>query len=293
MITRITAAARSPFFEDLSVGGSPAAGPLATFDGPDASQQPMKRRGLVLLLGAAALCTACSAFMDDLSLGPPPAEQNARIPRRTEARDAGTSTSSESLETDGELVDDGGAVVDQDDDGGTDYQLPSTDAGTLQTGCQLVTFAPTIAQNEGVGNAWRDPLNARVDDGKVAIVTLNVNARESQSLFVGGLSGPTIPATATIKGILVDVERTSGTCIYAKSIAFKHGTTVRTKTIAGDWDGVALYGGLDDLWGTAPIPSADFGVPTTGVAIAVRFQGTCRAREGRVDAVRVRVHYCM
>lgn len=179
--------------------------------------------------------------------------------------------------------------------GGGDYQLPSADdAGTpLQSGCQIVTLAPTQGHDEGEGTPWIDPGSATNDDGMTAQVPLSPDNRNSRTLVVDHLAGAAIPAIATIKGVLVDVDRSSGDCIVGRQIALRVGASERTRAIDGNWDKIALFGGLDDLWSEAPITPADLASPTAGVTIGIRFQGQCRPREGRVDAVRVRVHYCL
>lgn len=226
----------------------------------------------------AITATACSLGMTDLS------------EREDDGRTNGVATN-------------GAPPAPADDAEETDAVLPDTKlegappiaAPPMATGCQLVTFTPSSAQSAGGGQGWSAATNALADDGASSTAALSTDNRESALLVFGGFTGPAIPPSAVIKGLLVDVDRNAGgTCIVTKTVLATIGGAPRPRADATDpWQGVLFYGGVEDTWGGAIAP-ADLATAT--VSIQTRLVGTadeCKPRDARIDTLRVRVHYCV
>jgi hypothetical protein len=162
-------------------------------------------------------------------------------------------------------------------------------------GCELVTLTPSTVQSIGPGQAWSGATGALADDGTAASAPLSTDRRESAALVFGGFKGRVIPATSVIKGLLVDVDRSSGgKCIVAKSVSATIAGATRVRPDATDpWQGIRFYGGTDDTWGGAIAPG-DLGASFT-VTIQTRLVGSkdqCTPRDARVDTLRVRAYVC-
>lgn len=162
--------------------------------------------------------------------------------------------------------------------------------------CELVTLTPTSAVSIGGGQTWRDPALALVGDGNPSTTPLSTDNRDSSYLQLSGFTGATIPATAVVKGLIVDVARGAGSnCIVAQEVTAVVGGADRVRTDVGDkWQGTRIYGSGQDTWGGAIAAS------TLNSSFAVRIktrmvgnQQECpQEREARVDRLQVLVHYC-
>jgi len=146
-------------------------------------------------------------------------------------------------------------------------------------------------------------MNALADDDARAETGLSVDNRESALLVVDQLkvaAGPLIPNDATIKGVFVDVDRSTGsTCIMGREIALRlaNEAVARTKALSSVWNEPARFGDANDLWGGGPIAAAAFSNASTAVTVGLHFAGdklSCGAsmRFGRVDVVHVSVAWC-
>jgi hypothetical protein len=163
---------------------------------------------------------------------------------------------------------------------------------------------PTAAVNDsGIsGTAWTNPGNVFTSNNGYAAVALS-NDRTSQYIKATGF-GFSIPAGATINGIVAEVERSeaggnsSNFCQDNAIRIVKNGTVGSTdQTQAGDWpasDSYATYGTSSDLWGetwsVTDINSANFGFAIS--AKNRRSSGNPSTTETcRVDHIRITVHY--
>ncbi len=145
----------------------------------------------------------------------------------------------------------------------------------------------------GSAGAWTAPGNIVSDNASYASITLN-NSQYSDYL-TGRNYSFSIPAGATINGIVVEIDRYGSTNnrISDRDVYLtKNGTTsVGTDKAAGNWpgsSGVQTYGGAADLWGTtwtpAEINNANFGVMLSA-------QSSQAGITANVDYIRVTVYY--
>lgn len=155
--------------------------------------------------------------------------------------------------------------------------------------------------SQGSGSyAWSTPLSDVYSSNNVHIKTSGYGSGYTYDLKVSGF-GFTIPAGATIDGILVEIERKKvGSVTGVKDVSVKIiksdgtlGTTNKADT-ATEWptsDAYKSYGGATDLWGETwddtKINNANFGVYFIGV----------QQRSGKnhsypyVDHIRITVYY--
>lgn len=143
---------------------------------------------------------------------------------------------------------------------------------------------------------WVSPGNISANDGAFASITAaSFDAGDDSFRLKAQNFGFTIPAGATIDGIVVEIER--GNAAGAASdnevrLYDSTGTLVGdNKAAAGDWPAagtIATYGGSTDTWNAAldevDINDADFGVAFIANADAANTDIT-------VDFIRVTVHY--
>lgn len=252
----------------------------------------MSKAAVFSTLAAACAClSACALAMDDLSTRPAPSDSAS--PAATASTPSAPPAS----------------VAGDDKDGGPDNSigvtLPSPlDAGpALGAGCAVTELVGQQAHSEGPGSGWASAMNALADDDAKAETGLSVNNRDSALLVVNQLevaAGPSIPSAATIKGVFVDVDRSSGsTCILGREIALRlaNEPSPRTKALASAWDQPARFGDANDLWGGTSIASQAFSNGNTAVTIGLHFEGdrsSCgdQTRIGRIDVVHVSVAWC-
>lgn len=119
--------------------------------------------------------------------------------------------------------------------------------------------------NTGFGTNWATPENIVADDSSYATVTNTVNGTLYAKELTSSSHGFSIPAGATIDGIVLSIKRkanyaVSANRVYDNTVSLtKNGTT----NIAGtpktrNWpttEAVATYGSSTDLWGTTWTPS--------------------------------------
>ena len=152
----------------------------------------------------------------------------------------------------------------------------------------------TIANGgEGADPSWIDTANVAASDDSKATVTI-ASGQTSQSLRCTNF-GASIPATATIVGVQVAVERSASDADSVSDGAIQliigGSPTGDDKDAAGAWptsDATATYGGSGDLWGLAitqaQAVAADFGV-------SIKATGTAGLPTARIDLVQITVYY--
>lgn len=182
---------------------------------------------------------------------------------------------------------------------GSPYSLKAQciQAGPLQ--------ATAFANNTGMGTvAWNNPALAGLSDNLdvQAGVTLSLFGSANTNYLTVQNCGFAIPAAATICGIAVSIERSTGGLIIGGSIRDAVVRIIRNGSISGTnhasaaaWpgsDAIATYGSASDLWGIAWTPTdinaADFGLAlsaTLNAGLASVFLSA------RVDQIAISVYY--
>jgi len=141
--------------------------------------------------------------------------------------------------------------------------------------------------------SWSNPDNAKVSDDAYAISSVwNVITSEYLKATNFGFS---IPAGATIKGIVVEIEESETETVTEDRVRIVKsddsiGTTERS---AGaelpTTDTYITYGSSSDLWGET-WTSEDINNSNFGVVFAVAFTGY-KTRTAKVDHIRITVYY--
>jgi len=160
----------------------------------------------------------------------------------------------------------------------------------------------TTADDSSIGAiAWSTPSNALTQDDAYATASLTKVNQISHYLKVTGF-GFSIPSSATIKGIAVEVDRfastgTGGTRVSDNSIRLVKGGAISgdNKASASLWpssdtDTYLSYGNSTDLWGLSWAP-ADINNASFGVAISAKKDGSNGNRNAYIDHVRITVYY--
>lgn len=179
--------------------------------------------------------------------------------------------------------------------------------GTLnQCGCGILApessgpRSPTAAANNATfgSNPWSMTSNVFSSNDAWAVADVRSGGRASNYLVASGF-GFAIPTTATINGIVVEVERNDGTPLGAITDArvriVRAGAVLPDEKAMGGvaWpllDGTVTYGAPGDLWGSTWTP-ADINDAAFGVAIAAQTMAAGGGQTARVDHIRVTVHY--
>ena len=194
--------------------------------------------------------------------------------------------------------------------------LPSGDSSTpdddhhdplngVDAGCPIKTAGPrsgtvatSVPRAGTTGIAWGTPENARNTEGQFALTKLGLG-ETSEHLRITDF-GFTIPASATIKGVEVELKRqASDTGIGDGNIELwlDGAPSDRPKFLATAWPrlivGTHHYGQAVDTWGNDLTPAL-VGKPGFGVEIyALRLQDAGEAPlEARVDSMRISIFYC-
>lgn len=156
-------------------------------------------------------------------------------------------------------------------------------------------FAGTGENNAGIGaTAWTNPGNVTADDAADATCAAGAS---SQYLVARNFNFASIPADATIAGVLVRVEaseHTAGTEPLLAQLQNETGALTGSSksasnegNISGTAKAVYTYGSTSDLWGAtltrAIVQDADFGV---------RFWFTT-AHDIRIDFVTMAIEYSL
>jgi len=158
--------------------------------------------------------------------------------------------------------------------------------------------AASIPRAGATGIAWATPEDARDRDSQFARATLDLG-QSSEHLRITDF-GFAIPASATIKGVEVELRRQAGdTGIGDGNIELwlDGAPSDRPKFLATAWPRVIVgthhYGQAVDTWGNDLTPDL-VGKPGFGVEIyAVRQEDAgSAALEARVESMRVTIFYC-
>ncbi|NWF77640.1 MAG: hypothetical protein HXY36_03495 [Chloroflexi bacterium] len=179
-------------------------------------------------------------------------------------------------------------------------------AGPMATPALAASSGPnsgsTATDDGSIGAVtWSNPANALTQDDNYATATLSKATPTSHYLKVTNF-GFAIPSGATIKGILVEIDRyastgSGGTRITDNSIKLVKGGTISgdNKASASPWSDsdtntYVSYGGPPDLWGLTWSP-ADINGPGFGVAISAKKDDSNNTRTAYVDHIRITVYY--
>lgn len=144
---------------------------------------------------------------------------------------------------------------------------------------------------------WSNPGNGRLDDGLFA--SCNVTAGNNSGNLQMSSFGFSLPSTATISGIKVEVKCKQGApgtgdIIDGGFKLLKAGVITGTaRSAAGSWSTTSTYrtyGGSSDLWGTTWTYN-DINNPGFGVNIVANEDGGINPRTAYVDATRITIYY--
>jgi hypothetical protein len=148
------------------------------------------------------------------------------------------------------------------------------------------------------GLAWSAPSSARSVDGQFATVTLGPD-QGSELLRVTDF-GFALPSTATIKGVVVELQRQAsdqGIVDGNVELWLDGQESARPKYVVTGWPttivGTHHYGQATDTWGD-PLTPALVAAPGFGVELWARHQDDAGAAslEARVESMRITLYYC-
>lgn len=160
----------------------------------------------------------------------------------------------------------------------------------------------TAVDDSSVGTlAWTNPTNAEVSDGIYATATNPVSGTPAVTHYLKVTNyGFSIPTTASINGILVQVQRkafsdfTNNVIDNSINIVKSTGAIGATnKATATHWpttEAYADYGSSSDLWGETWTP-ADINNSNFGAAVSASINGFDTFDTGSVDYVSITVDY--
>jgi hypothetical protein len=160
---------------------------------------------------------------------------------------------------------------------------------------------PTSGASSG-SPAWSNPGNILASDDSLATVVHMYSSFTSAWLIATGFDFSSIPAGATINGILAEIERSAN--MNSSSVYMQDYDVFLTKdgtnTVGSDkadtttkWpttDGIASYGGAADLWG-ATWTDAEVKASTFGVLLRARGTTSGPNIIPGVDTVRLTITY--
>jgi hypothetical protein len=179
--------------------------------------------------------------------------------------------------------------------------------GPTPTSAQAAPRGPnsgTVFANDGtVGTVdWQNPSNAETQDNQYASVSLTKASPTSHYLKATGFNF-SVPAGATIEGIVVEVDRYGGSgASGGHMIADNSIKLVKGGVIGGDdrsasavWsaydiDTYQSYGDSTDLWGLT-WSLTDINSPGFGVVISAAKGNANDAQTAHVDHIRITVYY--
>lgn len=147
--------------------------------------------------------------------------------------------------------------------------------------------------------AWVNPGNVSADDGTEATITAaTYDTPDISQLLVCSNFGFTIPGTANIDGIIVEIDRRNSAGAasdnrvqLALGTAFANLVGTNKADTALDWPAsltIATYGGAADTWGTS-FTASQINASTFAVMLSV--QADAANTDIQVDFVRMTVHY--
>ncbi len=171
-------------------------------------------------------------------------------------------------------------------------------------------MSPTQAASypSPIGRTWTTPLNALASDGMYATAApLNTNPNCSgincffSTGLVAGAFGFSIPLTATIDGIVAEVQRwaiNGPNAVFDSTIRIIKGGTITGPnkanmiTWAGNSPIYAVYGSPTDLWGTTWTPT-DINGPGFGLYVSAYNNSMTLMPGAMIDHIRITVYYTM
>lgn len=151
------------------------------------------------------------------------------------------------------------------------------------------------------GADWDNPENAKIQNNTYAAASLSSSVRRSDWLHSTAFDfGASIPDSAIIRGILVEIDRCCTKSLTtdrdSPRLIGPDGTYIGTaKTTGSEWatsdtDTYEQYGGSSDLWGTAGLTGADINTVNFGVALQA-YYWDASSSIAKVDHPRMTVYY--
>lgn len=163
---------------------------------------------------------------------------------------------------------------------------------------------PSIFSNGNGRIAWLNASNVKASDQSYATIGQLLGILSSvttDNLTVSGF-GLSVPASASICGIKVDVQKSALGLLIGSSVKDNVVQLVKSDIIksanrasSSDWTGAesyTSYGGSNDLWGTTWTP-ADINSPDFGISISAKLSSGLAALllTAQVDHIRITVYY--
>ena len=163
---------------------------------------------------------------------------------------------------------------------------------------------PAAAQSAGIApensDAWVNPTNIFSDNNSEAQITAaTFDANDISELLFGNDYGFSIPTTATIDGIVVEIaqRRFAGAAVDNRVSLWEIGTGfypgVQNKASATAWpatETIATYGSPTDTWGTSPVLTPTQ-INSSNFAVNLSVKATSNNTDIGVDFIRVTVYY--
>lgn len=157
-----------------------------------------------------------------------------------------------------------------------------------------------FASNGGNGGIviWAGPSDAQTSNDVRATALLQAEATSLTEWLQAQTFGFTIPSSATILGVLVEIEKSlsgAGVSIDSEDVRLLKagGVGGANYGVTSGWgltDAYTSYGGAADLWGRSWLPS-DINAANFGMVIAATFSTGTQARIAQVDHIRITVYY--
>lgn len=181
--------------------------------------------------------------------------------------------------------------------GGIANRCGCTPSGALGPLTSAQVSTSIIPLDGGTQVSWSNPAGARTSDSSYASAPMATGA---QTQFLVALSyGATLPATAVVDGITVQVERsaTGGIATVDNAVHLVKNTQIlsaadnkASNLTWGAAETTVSYGGPTDKWGST-WTAAEINQGGFGVAFSAKYIGVNGNETARVDAIRVTVHY--
>ena len=169
---------------------------------------------------------------------------------------------------------------------------------TVDVGGNVYIQGPPVdssPRNPSAGSGWTNSSNAYTSNNTYATYAIS-RSSDSAVLVVSGF-GFTIPTTAKILGISVDVERKAtatsdvrDTNVYLQKTTANVGTDHTYNSYWPTSDATHTYGSTSDLWGTTWTP-AEINASTFGLRLQAHDYDTQNADTAYVDAVSITITY--
>ncbi len=154
------------------------------------------------------------------------------------------------------------------------------------------TLPSTAVDNGGGSTVWSNPDNVKASNDTYATASLGTISSFSNYIKVTNF-GFSIPTSATINGVVVEVERKgTGPDITDRNIRLVVSDVINgdSKPSATVWGSEATenYGGASDLWGLA-LTRANVVASNFGVAVSCKHIGGFSTAS--IDSIKMTVHY--